>query len=495
MEKRVVLNSAAWLTVGLLAGSFLSSAPHQGQCPPCPACSETAPQRSGHTALVSDPPTRAEGCEVGSKGADVKGNVETLRWGGLGRVSWRAFKARLGGLLFQVDKVEPPGFDAEDARVLLLHHSPNTSEGFGQCSEFDVVYTTRRPGLCIALVETSLRERAPQFVDRLRLIEEWPKAHGVQAGGRSSGLIHFNRISEGFPTFRQHQAGLAMSSRFMQRFAEMESHWSSVLAASVNPCRGCPGHGLVISMATNAGNIHFVLNWLCSARKAGLRPKVVVFASDRETRDRMGAVEGVTVLWDPAFGDIPKEAATKYGDSIFGRVMWLKTLAVFLPVQMGYTTLFQDTDLVWFADPIPRIAELMRDGADAVWQDDGARAHRFSPFFANSGFFVVAGNAKGQHFALDLFLGQGYVYAWQSQQALVNILLQDARVRYGMDVRLLDGEEFPTGMHFNHRPHLMTAWLGGTRALPTAFHMCWTSDGKLKERELKGVGWWFIKDE
>lgn len=76
---------------------------------------------------------------------------------------------------------------------------------------------------------------------------------------------------------------------------------------------------------------------------------------------------------------------------MFARLMWLKATSVYIACKAGYNVLFQDADLVWLRDPIPSLSATVDDIA---FMDDGARTTRFTPFFANSGFYYQTHSSK-----------------------------------------------------------------------------------------------------
>ena len=78
----------------------------------------------------------------------------------------------------------------------------------------------------------------------------------------------------------------------------------------------------------------------------------------------------------------------------------------------GINVLFQDVDLVWFRDPFPYFkayrqkamvkSKMSGSYAEAFFSDDGQRSLRYSPFFANSGFYYMIGGKKSGRSPLPL---------------------------------------------------------------------------------------------
>ena len=57
------------------------------------------------------------------------------------------------------------------------------------------------------------------------------------------------------------------------------------------------------------------------------------------------------------FGDMPSEAAGRYGDRKFTMMMMAKVLCVQMVSTLKYNILFQDVDIVWYKNPIPFFEE------------------------------------------------------------------------------------------------------------------------------------------
>jgi hypothetical protein len=139
-------------------------------------------------------------------------------------------------------------------------------------------------------------------------------------------------------------------------------------------------------------------------------------------------------VYHESFAFAPKAASAEYLDKTFVDMMWYKAFAVWVLLKLDYNVLFQDVDLVWFKEPYSyfhshlktfsaaepsenssvtaanklvksaHINDLYKyanrdwsDGRkfsgssspDAYFSDDGQRGIRYTPFFANSGFYYV----------------------------------------------------------------------------------------------------------
>jgi len=90
---------------------------------------------------------------------------------------------------------------------------------------------------------------------------------------------------------------------------------------------------------------------------------------------------------------------------------------VYLASASGFDVLFQDADLVWMIDPIPYLHSLKED---AIFMDDGARTPRFTPFFANTGFYFLRHNYRISHMMERVLRGVGEIGQTHSHQATLN---------------------------------------------------------------------------
>ena len=102
------------------------------------------------------------------------------------------------------------------------------------------------------------------------------------------------------------------------------------------------------------------------------------------------------IPWKQNFGDIPAEAAKRYGDAKFVAMMMAKVICVQLVSMLGFDFLFQDVDIVWYKNPLDYFHDttLPAYNYDVFFQDDGGHSIRYAPYSANSGFYFVRYNKR-----------------------------------------------------------------------------------------------------
>lgn len=115
-------------------------------------------------------------------------------------------------------------------------------------------------------------------------------------------------------------------------------------------------------------------------------------------------------------------------------MMWYKAFSLHVLLRMGFHVLFQDVDLVWFKDPFPHLHRNMQNDRgefeyEAYLSDDGARAIRYSPFFANSGFYYLRSTESTRSFSYSVMLGFDILHATGSHQNVFTFRLLENMVR------------------------------------------------------------------
>lgn len=70
---------------------------------------------------------------------------------------------------------------------------------------------------------------------------------------------------------------------------------------------------------------------------------------------------------------------------------------------------------VWFRDPWSVFEDPSVDG---FFMDDGSRSERFSPLYANSGFYFLRSNPRIQHFMQTLLFSYDMIVQYASHQTI-----------------------------------------------------------------------------
>jgi hypothetical protein len=121
---------------------------------------------------------------------------------------------------------------------------------------------------------------------------------------------------------------------------------------------------------------------------------------------------GAMGLYHIGYASVSKKASQDYLDRVFVDMMWYKAFSIYLVLRKGINVLFQDVDLVWFRDPMQYFHDYRRDTynrsvetgsmVEAFFADDGQRSMRYTPFYANSGFYYLVSNERSTYFAWSI---------------------------------------------------------------------------------------------
>jgi len=251
----------------------------------------------------------------------------------------------------------------------------------------------------------------------------------------------------------------------------------------------------VIVMVCNIGQAVLLANFVCHGRRHGFPlDNVLVFATDEKTH-RLATSLGVTSYFDEKnFGHLPEKEARSYGDNIFTQMMHAKVLTVQMVNYLGYDLLFQDVDVIWWKNPLELFHK--KDGPlvgyDMLFQDDGARSQRFAPYSANSGFYYVRHNPRTVYLFTSLMYHTDMING-SHQDVLIQLMTEHASL-FGLKVKVLDDEDFPTGFHYHRRKDLMKSIMKG-ETVPYVYHSSWTANKVDKLKYLKQMGLWHVEEK
>ncbi|KAL7484304.1 hypothetical protein ACHAW6_009946 [Cyclotella cf. meneghiniana] len=266
----------------------------------------------------------------------------------------------------------------------------------------------------------------------------------------------------------------------------------------------------VVVMTCNHGQSALLMNFACSARRKSFDlGNVLVFPSDKETKELAEGL-GLTTYYDEKnMGPLPSGGAKRYGDKYFTAMMYAKVICVLYPLMLNYDVLFQDVDVVYFKDPVvshvyvncgsvvhsdcnePKIQHF-----DVLFQHDGSNTIRYAPYSANSGFYYVRANKRSQYLFTSLLYHSDLILTWDShQQALVQLLAEHSSL-FGLNVKVFsrDTEMFPGGYHFHNRHDFMKKFLQG-KTDTYIFHMSWTDSFEHVMQRLLQLGEWYVEDK
>ena len=174
-----------------------------------------------------------------------------------------------------------------------------------------------------------------------------------------------------------------------------------------------PGDDVVV-MVVNEGEIDLFLNFACSCKLHHLSlNNVLIFSGSPEIVSFIEAT-GAMALYHEGYAAVSKKASVDYLDRVFVDMMWYKAFSIYLPLRKRVNVLFQDVDLVWFRNPMPYFHDWLEQNkarsdmsgshVDVFFSDDGQRSMRYTPFYANSGFYYMFASERSEYFAWSIMI-------------------------------------------------------------------------------------------
>jgi hypothetical protein len=177
-------------------------------------------------------------------------------------------------------------------------------------------------------------------------------------------------------------------------------------------------------------------------------------------------------------------------------MMMAKVLSVQLVSMLDF--LFSDVDIVWFKNPLEFFAgpDSPVVGHDIIFQDDGSRTMRYTPYSANSGFYYVRHNPRTRYFLTSLLMRTDAIFSTRSHQKAMVVLMTEHATLYGLKAKVISRtqEELPGGFQYNQKSGQYMRDLFAGKIDPYIFHMSWTKSKEDKVRYLQQLEEWFVLD-
>jgi hypothetical protein len=287
-------------------------------------------------------------------------------------------------------------------------------------------------------------------------------------------------------------------SQFLENLDSIDTYIRTLLRQ-----RGRQPFDDVVVMVVNEGEIDIFYNFVCSCRAYNISlEKVLVFAGSNSVVKLIEGT-GAQAAYHKSFAPVSRDASIGYLDRVFVDMMWYKAFSVWLVLRAGYNVLFQDVDLVWFRDPFPYFKAYIEEAIatsstgqhpDGFFSDDGQRGLRYSPFFANSGFYYLLANSKTIHFAWTILTAFDTLVTSGSHQNVFTMRMMEGLWLSDFRAKLLSLEEFPTGIQFHHNPEYMKSLKAGFEK-PYNFHMCWTQTKADKLKNFGDINMWYTSSK
>ena len=130
---------------------------------------------------------------------------------------------------------------------------------------------------------------------------------------------------------------------------------------------------------------------------------------------------------------------------------------------------------------------------EAFFSDDGQRSLRYSPYFANSGFYYLIASERSEWFAYSIMTAFDAIQVLGSHQNTFTSRLVEGLALGHRHAVLMPMEAFPTGIMYHHDRGYMKRLRQG-KVQPYNFHMCWTQGKPDKLMYLRKALMWYLSE-
>jgi len=254
----------------------------------------------------------------------------------------------------------------------------------------------------------------------------------------------------------------------------------------------------IVVMVCNKGQAHLFQNFVCNARSRGLDlSRIIMFATDKYTVNLCHDLNIAVYYDETIFGDMPENAARRYGDKIFSQMMMAKVYCVHLVMSLGYDVLFQDVDVIWHRHPLEYLVTKESKDWDMLFQDDGSRQPRYNPYSPNTGFYFVRNNPLTMYLFSSLLRMGDLISVTKSHQAALSALLAEFASWKGLRVKVWHkgGDNlFPGGVEYHLNKDYMKKFIAN-EIKPYIFHMSWTANKDNKKLYYEQMGEWYTQED
>ncbi|TVU19208.1 hypothetical protein EJB05_35346, partial [Eragrostis curvula] len=276
------------------------------------------------------------------------------------------------------------------------------------------------------------------------------------------------------------------------------SPWRAYTLQEAAAFAAAAGNGTVLLAAVSGPYLPFLSNWLISVRRAGRADQVLVIAEDYETLERINAAwPGHAVLVPPA---PDAQAAHKFGSQGFFNFTSRRPRHLLQILELGYSVMYNDVDMVWLADPFPYLV----GDHDVYFMDDMTpvkpldHSHELPPPGKKGRTYICScmiflRPTEGAKLLLRKWIEEMKEQPWSklrksNDQPAFNWALNKTAGQ--VDVYLLPQSAFPTGgLYFKNK-----TWVKETKGKHVIIHNNYITGFEKKIKRFRDHGLWFVDE-
>ncbi|RDX81076.1 UDP-D-xylose:L-fucose alpha-1,3-D-xylosyltransferase MGP4, partial [Mucuna pruriens] len=257
-------------------------------------------------------------------------------------------------------------------------------------------------------------------------------------------------------------------------------------------------NGSVIVCIVSQPYLPFLNNWLISITMQKRQDMVLVIAEDYASLDRVNNLwPGHAVLIPPV---LDAEAAHKFGSQGFFNFTARRPSHLLKILELGYSVMYNDVDMVWLADPFP----YLQGNHDVYFTDDMTAIKPLNhshdlpppgkkgrPYICSCMIFLRP--TDGAKLVLKKWIEELQIQPWtktvkSNDQPAFNWALM--KIAKEVDLYLLPQAAFPTGgLYFKNK-----TWVKETKGMHVIIHNNYIVGFEKKTKRFRDYGLWLVDD-
>lgn len=236
----------------------------------------------------------------------------------------------------------------------------------------------------------------------------------------------------------------------------------------------------------------FFQNWVrsCEIANINVRDKTITFSLDQESYDKTIQMGFKSILisndkYERSGGSV------QFGDDNFSTTMFYKNAFIYDLLEIvpeNNYVLFQDSDLIWFRDPIeylqsqPEDIQIMYDGPN----------HYFKELYANTGFIFLRNNNITKSVMETALRNTAHILYARGHQKIFNRILSHYAYHNVLSLKVLPEVTFVNGHLLNNTTGKLSNKLGDNwKSNAYVMHYSWTGniEDKFKKLDILGLNY------
>lgn len=233
----------------------------------------------------------------------------------------------------------------------------------------------------------------------------------------------------------------------------------------------------------------FFQNWVrsCEVANINVRDKTITFSLDQESYDKTVQMGFKSILisndkYERSGGSV------EFGDDNFSTTMFYKNAFIYDLLEIvpeNNYVLFQDSDLVWFRDPIEY---LQKQPEDIQIMYDGPNYH-YKELYANTGFIFLRNNKITKSVIETALRNTAYILSVRGHQKIFNRILSHYAYHNVLSLKVLPEVTFVNGHLLNNKTGKLSNKLGDNwKSNAYVMHYSWTVNIEEKFKKLDTLG-------